>query len=575
MSSKYILGTRARNSFLKLFLMMMVLCGSVMIHAQETPTNLQGAVQNIKIGGNVYGGGNAGDTGGSATVTVRMGDIDGNVFGGARMANVAGSTFVNIDGEHAPDNTFILINRVYGGNDIAGTIGKSTTIPTELMETGENQITNAWNTFVRVSSASEGSNQRGYIGQLFGGGNGEYYYRNNAETHEIYESEDDVTNGKDPIATTTEDFIQPSIDRTYLEIVGGSIVYAYGGGNNATVNKNTVIYVDNSSHVVNSIEEVSGTEDVQLLTMERIKRMGINTTFSHPTSGEYQIGSFFGGNNKADMAIRPTWNLKKGKIRNIYSGGNEGRMTSPDGLLLEIRADSELEADYIYGGCRKADVRPLDAGGNDVATVNNLPGYFFPAGYAARTLVRGGKHINNVYGGNDISGRVYFGSALGIYTTIYGDVYGGGNGSYPYTDNSNLKGDQIYGDFYYGDFKTENNYSSSVVALNDFRPNAEQVSLRLAGEESNKTIIHGGVYVGGNSATLKPTSDNSTSELKIGSYVIADKVFLGNNGENMVKYNEAVVDQTTQEVKENEGVLRPNHPRGKGERGCAADLHTY
>ena len=555
MSNKYIIGTRAGNSFFKLFLMMMVLCGSVMIHAQETPTNLQGAVQNIKIGGNVYGGGNAGNTGGSATVTVRMGDIDGNVFGGARMANVAGSTFVNIDGEHAPDNTFILINRVYGGNDIAGTIGTSTTIPTELKVTEENKITNAWNTFVRVSSASEGSNQRGYIGQLFGGGNGEYYYRNNADTHEIYESEKDFNEHKAPIATTTEDFIQPSIDRTYLEIVGGSIVYAYGGGNNATINKNTVIYVDNDSHVVNSIEEVSGTEDVQLLTMERIKRMGINTTFSHPTSGEYQIGSFFGGNNKADMAIRPTWNLKKGKIRNIYSGGNEGRMTSPDGLLLEIRADSELEADYIYGGCRKADVRPLDAGGNDVATVNNLPGYFFPAGYAARTLIRGGKHINNVYGGNDISGRVYFGSVLGIYTTIYGDVYGGGNGSYPYTDNEKLKGDLIYGDFYYGDFKTENGYTSSVAALNDFRPNAEQVSLRLAGTEPKKTIIHGGVYVGGNSATLKPTSDNSTSELKIGSYVIADKVFLGNNGENMVKYNEAVVDQTTQEVKENEGVL--------------------
>ena len=560
MSIKYIIGARARNSFFKLFLMMMVLCGSVMIHAED----LQGAVQNIKIGGNVYGGGNAGNTGGSANVTVRMGDIDGNVFGGARMANVAGSTFVNIDGEHAPDNTFILINRVYGGNDIAGTIGTSASIPTELTavgtEAGKNDITNAWNAFVRVSSASEGSNQRGYIGQLFGGGNGEYYYRNNADTHEIYESEKDFNESKPPIATTTEDFIQPSIDRTYLEIVGGSIVYAYGGGNNATINQKTVIYVDNDSHVVNSIEEdksVSGTEqDVQLLTMERIKRMGINTTFSHPTSGEYQIGSFFGGNNKADMAIRPTWNLKKGKIRNIYSGGNEGRMTSPDGLLLEIRADSELEADYIYGGCRKADVRPLDAGGNDVATVNNLSGYYFPGGYAARTLIRGGKHINHVYGGNDISGRVYFGSALGIYTTIYGDVYGGGNGSYPYTDNSNLKGDLIYGDFYYGDFMTDNNYTSSVAALNDFRPNAEQVSLRLAGTESKKTIIHGGVYVGGNSATLKPKDANSVSELKIGSYVIADKVFLGNNGENMVKYNEAVVDPTTQEVKENEGVLR-------------------
>ena len=227
-------------------------------------------------------------------------------------------------------------------------------------------------------------------------------------------------------------------------------------------------------------------------------------------------------------------------------------MTSPDGLLLEIREDSELEADYIYGGCRKADVRPLDAGGNDVASVKNLQGYFFPAGYAARTLIRGGKHINNVYGGNDISGKIYFGCALGVYTTIYGDVYGGGNGSYPYTDNSKLKGDLIYGDFYYSipEGKT------SVEALNDFRPNAEQVSLRLAGAETKKTIIHGGVYVGGNSATLIPKDDSSVSELKIGSYVIADSVFLGNNGANMVKYNEQVVDPTTQEVTENEGVLR-------------------
>ena len=561
-----------RNGFFRLFLMMMILCGSVMIHAQETPTNLPGAVQNIKIGGNVYGGGNAGNTGGKASVTVRMGDIDGNVFGGARMANVTGSTFVNIDGEHAPDNTFILINRVYGGNDIAGTIGTSTTIPTteltgvikdgmtEEQKKGKNDIDNTWNAFVRVSSAADGSNQRGYIGQLFGGGNGEYFYNNNSGTHEFYESEQDFKDKKDPIATTTEDFIQPDIDRTYLEIVGGSIVYAYGGGNNATINKKTVIYVDNSSHVVNSIEEdksvSGGTEDRQLLTTERIKKMGINTTFSHPTSGEYQIGSFFGGNNKADMAIRPTWNLKKGKIRNIYSGGNEGDMTSPEGLLLEIREDSELEADYIYGGCRKADVKPLDAGGNLMPTVNSLSGYYFPSGYAARTLVRGGKHINNVYGGNDISGRVYFGSALGIYTTVYGDVYGGGNGSYPYTDNPKLKGDSIYGDFYYGDFKTENSYASSVDALNDFRPNAEQVSLRLAGTETNKSIIHGGVYVGGNSATLKPTSDKSLSQLKIGSYVIADKVFLGNNGENMVKYNEEETDPTTQEVKVNEGVLR-------------------
>ena len=77
----------------------------------------------ISIGGNIYGGGNAGDTGGSTTVTVHAGDLN-SVFGGARMANVGGSTFVNIDGEHASEN--IIITSVYGGNDIAGTIGTST-----------------------------------------------------------------------------------------------------------------------------------------------------------------------------------------------------------------------------------------------------------------------------------------------------------------------------------------------------------------------------------------------------------------------------------------------------------------
>ena len=80
----------------------------------------------ITIGGNVYGGGNAGDVGGNTTVTVRNGDIHA-VFGGARMANVEGRSFVNIDGEHASD--YIVIDYVYGGNDISGTIGTSTELP--------------------------------------------------------------------------------------------------------------------------------------------------------------------------------------------------------------------------------------------------------------------------------------------------------------------------------------------------------------------------------------------------------------------------------------------------------------
>lgn len=569
---------------------MLTLCVAMNVYAQDEVGDLPGSTQYIKIKGSVYGGGNAGNTGGSSKVTVRMADIYGSVFGGARMANVAGSTFVNIDGENAPENTFVLINRVYGGNDIAGTIGtldQTVTVPTELDEdlVDENEIDGKWNTFVRVSTRikEDGKpepNQRVYLGQLFGGGNGEYYYQKCGDIHYIYASEADyklehpaTAHSHDnchPVASNTTGFIQPSIDRTYLEIVGGSIVYAYGGGNNATINKETVICVNNPSQVVNSVEERIDGVDVQLLTTERIQAMGVNTVFSHPTSGEYQIGSFFGGNNKADMAIRPRWNLMNGKIRNLYSGGNEGNMTCPDGLLLEVREGSTIEVDNLYGGCRKADVKPLDGNGDLVPSIKGLPGYNFPDGFAARTIIRDCKNINNVYGGNDISGKVYFGNALGVYTSIAGNVYGGGNGAYPYTNSTKLTDEakRFYSDFVYDNAKelakekvdnpsfAYDSGKEDVQALNLFRPNAEQVSLRLQGTKENPTYIGGSVYVGGNNATLKPKDNTSLAELKIGSYVYADEVFLGNNGVDMTLYNDEEKDNVTGDVTKSEGVLK-------------------
>ena len=48
----------------------------------------------ITIGGNVYGGGNAGDTKGNTNVTVYAGDLN-RVFGGAQKANVGGHSFVH------------------------------------------------------------------------------------------------------------------------------------------------------------------------------------------------------------------------------------------------------------------------------------------------------------------------------------------------------------------------------------------------------------------------------------------------------------------------------------------------
>ena len=535
----------------------------------------------IVIGGHVYGGGNAGNTGGNTTVTVHAGDLD-RVFGGARMADVKGRAFVNIDGAHA--SNYIVINRLYGGNDIAGTIGKSTIpLPTELAPHAEkNKVDTTWNALVLISTktvttgegatavtSEAGDAQKIYIGQLFGGGDGEYEYG----SKEVTTSEGDKTvyyaveDGVE-VATSETPLTVPNLGKTFVDIHGGSIVYAYGGGNNATITNRTVISVDNPSKVVNSIIDTTNPNadnTGELLTNDRFEnKMDINTTFSYPGSAEYQIGRLFGGNNKADMAIRPRWNLQRGRIRMLYGGGNEGRMTSPEGLLMEVKGDG-MVVDNVYGGCRKADVRPLNADGSPVADAdiqldpndnpNNIPG-----GYAARVRVLAGD-VNNVYGGNDISGNVYGGNTVGIFTNIHGNVYGGGNGSYAYTDNPKLKGDRRWGDFYYsprdilglsGDTFTG---VQSAEALNSFRPNAEKVSILVRGTEDKPVFVEGALFVGGNSASLRDQSNTTSTNtrqthIKIGSYVTIDNVFLGNNGENMIKYNEA------DDEGRGEGVLR-------------------
>lgn len=495
----------------------------------------------ITIGGNIYGGGNAGDTKGNTNVTVYAGDLN-RVFGGAQKADVGGHSFVHIDGEHA--SNYVLINHVYGGNDVSGVIGNNSglekSVPEEIKKATENLVDESWNAFVRISTKMNGDvaaddNQKIYIGQLFGGGNGAYDYTSQKLT-------DGVT--PNPYYGLTK----PELAKSYLEVMGGSIVYAFGGGNNATVTEKTVIYVDNPSKVVNEIL----VDRVDQITKDNrvVDKMGLNPGYTYPSSDAFQIGSFFGGNNTAEMKIRPRWNLKSGKIRNVYSGGNKGDMTSPDGLLLQIPEESKIIVDNVYGGCRMADIIPKDENGNPVtaaAITEDDYGHelHIPAGMAARARVLGG-HVNNVYGGNDITGRISGGSTVGIYTTIYGDVYGGGNGSYPYTDNAKLKDDPTYGDLYY----TIPTGKTSVEALNDYRPNAEQVSIYVQGTEAKKTIIHGSVYCGGNSASLSSSMDNPKVELKVGSYAIVDNLFLGNNGEHMVETHEKDAEHPQ------EGVLR-------------------
>ena len=194
------------------------------------------------------------------------------------MANVGGSSFVHIDGEHASD--YILINQVFGGNDIAGHIGTAAavgaTIPEELKavkrdghpedadDPMRNAVDNTFNSYVRISTKATNEHytqseidaastnpeaaaygkkttdikpaddaKKVYIGQLFAGGNGDFDYEQGPSTkpgkviHYIYNWSD--TRHEHPIAQVETDegevgFQLPELDKTYLEIKGGSIV---------------------------------------------------------------------------------------------------------------------------------------------------------------------------------------------------------------------------------------------------------------------------------------------------------------------------------------------------------------
>lgn len=480
-------------------------------------------MQDGEVKGSIYGGADEARTVGCTRVEVVGGSAITALFGGSRSANVYGNTFVYLDIYNAKND--ISVGTVYGGNDVTGTIGPANSTdqpnwtwaydtaikkPTEITLPEEtaysNTITNfpevddGWNAYI-YATAPKTVDDNGEeiadpktlsVDNLFIGGNGE-----------------DVE--------TRANSSAPNLEKGYAQIEGGSYGSVYGGGNNATVTSSTDICL------------IGGSFD-----------------------------KVFGGNNKAEMNIRPNWYLIGGTITDLYSGGNAGAMTYYDadsktgGIFLAIESP-DLTVENVYGGCRMADVNPTvsktDAEGNiEVSSGNDLTlaqetqyGVVWQPGYASRVLIKGGK-VKNVYGGNDVAGIVYHGSQVEIQSTVLGDVYGAGNGSYVYTDinsqsDTYYNTDQLIADRGFDDTNLSV-AQKSIEALNLFRPDAQKTYVHLTGSKTATTYVLGSVYCGGNSTTLRmPNNDLASAQahLQIGPYVVADNVFLGSNGENMVK----------------------------------------
>lgn len=468
------------------------------------------------IHNNVYGGGNQAKLIGSTEVVLQGGNMWGDVYAGARMADIEGRTFVNIDGANATNS--LIIRSVYGGNDISGDIsGSADALPIVPQHTA---IDNTWNAIVY---ATPSSTYPVFVASLYGSGNGDYNY--SGENNISLKKWDEGTGTL--VDATYSTGGKPQLNKTYIELNGGIYGQVYGGGNFATVNQETVIYTNNSTNLNNA-------------ALNRIPASYKNHLALFDNSGyhiedenmvfDYHVNRMFGGNNKEIMSIRPTWNLQSAAINNLYSGGNRGAMTYPNGIFLALQS-ANISVNNVYGGCRMADVNPNGNNGVGNITAESLYGYAFDAGYAARVYITDGK-INNVYGGNDISGKVYYGTNVEIHASIQGDVYGGGNGSYVYTNIVENEGHAEYGDYYY------HPGTDAVDALFYHRPHVEKTLVHVAGMEDDVTMVSGNIYCGGNSATLyKDGGSDASAILRLGNYVDLNAVFLGSNGANMIDAN--------------------------------------
>lgn len=397
--------------------------------------------------GNIYGGGNLAPVGidrtitgvtfaspNTGNVTLTISDatkavlINGNVFGGGRMASVFGKSAVTMNATNAyvADTKGVNVTGdIYGGNDIAGTI----------QSTHEYTASNSQTYEVAASVRLNGNLK--LDGSVYGGGNGNYTYYDNATQ----------------FTSATEANKVLVCDETNRPVVGGGAIVdvntdaaghvhmVYGGGNSATVGTQAIVLLNNAE----------------------------------TTSGVDNVDTIFGGNNSVDMAIMPTLTLTKGNVNTVYGGGNKGGITCTTGEI-EISSEesitglstyvllnnSNVNIHSIYGGCRIADV-------------------------AATTYVdlqAGTSH--EIYGGNDVAGNVTSSVVNLNGATTNGitvdNIYGGGNGYYSYS------GSNVY---QFG-HKDDDDYLVATLASTASAPNVGETHVNLTKGTATEYVYGGG-----------------------------------------------------------------------------------
>lgn len=367
-------------------------------------------------------------TGSDGTITK-----EGNVFGGGNMGSVYGGSSLVIKGSP------VIYGNVYGGNDKTGRIFSPLRNDASVLELAHTSSAAAVSVdndeYQGLPEITAGNgislndeNAAAYTlitgtpqiyGTVYGGGNGDYIY-----TFANFDAYQDALDAHTTTATRDRVVFQctapPDANQrsSFVDVNitggagGGYINRVFGGGNSMT-----------SGHAWRNNHSIEETGSVYVF---------FNCTGSDPSddNDNISVGTIFGGNNNVEMDRVPRIVMLKGKVGNVYGGGNMGNMTAnqliedlPLSTYVVTPSDKVVVTGNVYGGCNVADVS------HDTYVE------------ISKGTIRG-----NIFGGNDLSGEVGISHVIidgpaDANLTIRGNVYGGGNGDYPfYTQLSDANG---------------------------------------------------------------------------------------------------------------------------------------
>lgn len=487
--------------------------------------------------------------------------VGGAIFGGGRMADVGGKTeivVVNCD----------MINAIYGGNDIAGSVSHADGSTIIL---GVNSGDATYSDYGVTNGSFD-------VGSVYGGGNGYYAYNGSsfvAATGD-YNSQSVAVGGHvnamtqlhslgDVVwtndGTTAKTLTFPSIVKTSIRVRNNFVKVdsIFGGAKNAFLTLNSSN--DNGSSIIidggtifavfggnnfgggqgygKHYIEVNGTKTNLAPSIVNTDNSGYGRTFG--------IRYLYGGGNKVAGSTTDV-HIKGGQVDELFAGGNA--------------------ADIYYANVTVECSLGVDAGnhiafGNTYTNAINHSNYTTSGEPAEGTI--GTNKVNSDYAWDGLSGiynvRTLYGGNnqaemqrvpnITLTSGSVGTVYGGGNagdmmGSASTTINTNsvlygtyveLNSDKILVDYIYGGCRMSNVLNSTWVKLSKGHVGTVYGGCNISGDVGSTRIYHtypsGGTYpttleeqrVRGATYVEAGTGSGDNSNL-----VVYKDLFAGSNG---------------------------------------------